>query len=93
MTDINLECVPTSAWRSSGLEPLPGKSRRPLLEPYQSALAEAYDLAHFDIASHDDLQAVVARLCAGGAVGGPAVPWSKGVAAKVVDAVRFEGLI
>src|SRR5205807_8304392 len=39
---VLLECFPTSAWRSSGLVPLPGKSKKPDLEPYWKALRETY---------------------------------------------------
>jgi hypothetical protein len=79
---VLVECFPTSAWRSSGLKPLPGKAKRAPLEPYITALADAYGLpGQFAVAGHDDLQAVVAALTASAAVGGPARPLAKGVPA------------
>jgi hypothetical protein len=63
------ECFPTSAWRSSGLEPLPGKGKRPALEPYYAALVARYELPDAKVMSHDDLQAIVAALTAAGAAG------------------------
>lgn len=76
-----LECFPTSAWRSSGITPLPGKARRPRLSPYADALSRAYALPPFEVTSHDDLQAVVAALCAAGVVGGPLTAHARGRAA------------
>ncbi len=35
-----LECFPTSAWRTSGLSPLPGKSRRPQLDLFVEAIRQ-----------------------------------------------------
>jgi hypothetical protein len=96
---VLLECYPTSAWCSSGLPPLPGKSKRPTLAPYIARLAHAYDLPvkSDSLHSHDDLQAVVAALAAVAVVGGPAFPLSKGIAGKSVRdgevEYRVEGLI
>ena len=92
-----LECFPTSAWRSSGLTPLPGKGSKPLLSPYVEALRAAYQLPPFAVQSHDDLQAVVAALTAVGAVRGPAVPRPEGTSSSIVvdpsGSRRVEGLI
>ena len=93
-----LECFPTSAWRTSGLSPLPGKSRRPELEPYIRALQSAYRLPAFSTTSHDDLQAVVAAIAAVGAVKGPAIPLPEGASSRLVSDAsgssrRLEGLI
>jgi hypothetical protein len=93
-----LECYPTSAWRLSGLKPLPGKTKRPTLPLYATQLAQAYGLPPCDhaVKSHDDLQAVVAALVAASIVGGPATPVRAGVAASEVGgptARRVEGFI
>ena len=92
-----LECFPTSAWRSSGLSPLPGKSRRPAVRPHAAALEKVYALPSIGAPGHDDMQAVVAALTAVGAAGGPvhAVPAGVPAFTSIVDAqpVRFEGLI
>ena len=79
-----LECFPTSAWRSSGLVPLPGKSKKPDLEPYRHSLTAAFGLPSFSVVSHDDLQAVVAALTAAAAAGGPASPLPKGTPASLI---------
>jgi hypothetical protein len=92
-----LECFPTSAWRTSGLSPLPGKSRRPQLDSYIEAIRSAYQLPAFETASYDDLQAVVAALAAAAAVGGPAVRLPEGQSSRLVSdqrgSRRVEGLI
>jgi hypothetical protein len=95
-----LECFPTSAWRSSGLTPLPGKAARPALAPHLGQLARTYGLPPQTrySTSHDDLQAIVAALCALPLVGGPATAEPVGEPATVVaDASgrmrRVEGLI
>jgi uncharacterized protein DUF429 len=92
-----LECFPTSAWRSSGLMPLPGKAKRPELAPYLRALVTTYGLPPTTVRTHDDLQAIVAALTAAAAVGGPAVPEPKGAPASVIahagSALRIEGYI
>lgn len=88
-----LECFPTSAWRSSGLRPLPAKSKKPPLGGYRDSLREAYGLPEFDTSSHDDLQAVVAALCAVGAIGGPVIPVPRGLASSLIATGRVEGLI
>ncbi len=95
-----LECYPTSAWRSSGLRPLPGKAAKPELAPYLAELSRVYGLPApaAPVTSHDDLQAIVAALCAIPLVGGPAIAEVAGSAAKMVlDAAgslrRVEGLI
>lgn len=63
------ECFPTSAWRSSGLEPLPGKAKRVDIAPWYAALAARYGLPPVEVESHDDLQAIVAALCAAAIAG------------------------
>jgi hypothetical protein len=95
---IVLECFPTSAWRSSGLDPLPAKGKRPALAPYVRALAVAYGLPLPSVSSHDDLQAVVAALTAVAAAAGPAVVDIKGVPSTVLAGSdgsqrRIEGFI
>src|SRR5229473_959990 len=95
---VILECFPTSAWRSSGLAPLPGKGRKPDLQPYVSSLVAAYRLPDTSVATHDDLQAVVAALTAAAAAGGPAVVDRKGVPGTVLldrdgSQRRIEGFI
>jgi hypothetical protein len=80
---VVLECFPTSAWRSSGLVPLPAKSKKPELAPYWRALRHAYELPRARIGSHDDLQAVVAALSAAAAAGGPAIALPRGLPARV----------
>jgi hypothetical protein len=49
-----LESFPTSAWKSSGLKPLPGKSRRPALSPFADALFATYRIpaSSGDVGSH-----------------------------------------
>jgi hypothetical protein len=92
-----LECNPTSAWRTSSLSPLPGKSKRPQLDSYIDAIRSAYQLPAFATTSHDDLQAVVAGLVAAAAVGGPAVPLPVGQPSRLISDQRglrrVEGLI
>ena len=88
-----LECFPTSAWRSSGLRPLPAKGKHPPLDGYRDSLRSAYALPEFITDSHDNLQAVVAALCAIGAVGGPVLAAPKGVVSRVLQTGRVEGLI
>ncbi len=95
---VVLECFPTSAWRSSGLIPLPGKAKRPELAPYLGTLVTTYGLPPTTARTHDDLQAVVAALAAVGAVGGPAVAAPKGVVASMIAIpgglpIRIEGYI
>ncbi|ACL63947.1 hypothetical protein A2cp1_0590 [Anaeromyxobacter dehalogenans 2CP-1] len=91
-----IECFPTSAWRASGLKPLPGKGSRPALEPHARALWDAFALPEprSRLSSHDDLQAVVAALCAVPVCGGPAIAVPEGVPAFVDrSGRRLEGLI
>ena len=92
-----LECFPTSAWRASGLKPLPAKSKRPPLQPFVDALRETYLLPPFTTESHDDLQAVVAALTAVGAAGGPLTAIPRGEPSATLDdggiKRRVEGLI
>jgi Protein of unknown function (DUF429) len=95
---VVLECFPTSAWRCSGLAPLPAKGKRPALAPYVRSLAAAYRLPLASVSSHDDLQAVVAALAAVAAAGGPAVVDTKGVPGTVLfggdgSRRRIEGFI
>ncbi|MBM4776206.1 MAG: DUF429 domain-containing protein [Archangiaceae bacterium] len=88
-----LECFPTSTWRASGLKPLPGKGKKPSLGPFVSALRRAYRLPPLQVRSHDDLQAVVAALCAAGAMGGPCSAAAHGVPARTAGGHRVEGFI
>lgn len=92
-----LECFPTSAWRSSALTPLPGKSKKPHLGEFIDALTAAYRLPSAPIATHDDLQAVMAALTAAGVAGGPAISVPCGIPSTVLSAAgvprRVEGLI
>jgi hypothetical protein len=81
---VVLECFPTSAWRSSGLVPLPAKGKRPDLDVWLRALTAAYRLPPTRVFNHDDLQGVVAALTAAAAAGGPAVLDTKGVRATVL---------
>jgi len=74
-----LEVFPTSAWRSSGLRPLPAKGKRPPLAPYVRALREAYALPPVRVISHDDLQALVAAVAGAAFAGGPAVAVRHGI--------------
>jgi hypothetical protein len=96
---VLLECFPTSAWRSSGLDALPGKHKRPDPAPYVEALTQAYALPAppKPVASHDDVQGVVAALCAVPFAGGPAIAEPSGSSARLIQdaggAVRVEGLI
>jgi len=96
---VVLECYPTSAWRSSGLTPLPGKAAKPALQPYLDQLASAYDLPPpRSVTSHDDLQALTAALCALPLVGGAATAEPEGEPASVVTTAsgigrRVEGFI
>jgi hypothetical protein len=82
-----VEACPTAAWISSGLRALPGKRQRPELRPFVEDLASAFNLPLEppSLASHDDLQAVVAGLAAAAAVGGPVEPVLTGVAARIVQ--------
>lgn len=95
-----LECFPTSAWRSSGLTPLPGKAAGPALGPYVDALVAKYALPEPTnvIANHDDVQAIVAALCALPLAGGAAIAEPVGVPARTVPSdrgapQRIEGFI
>lgn len=96
---VLLECFPTSAWRSSGLDALPGKRKRPDLAPYLEALTQAYALPGppKPVTSHDDVQGLVAALCAVPFAGGPAIAEPRGASAWLIHgpggAVRVEGLI
>jgi len=94
---VVLECFPTSAWRSSGLVPLPAKGKRPDLAPCLRSLTAAYRLPPTSVSTHDDLQAIVAALAAAAAVGGPAVAEPKGAPANLIvhagSPLRIEGYI
>lgn len=89
-----MECFPTSTWRSTGLKPLPGKAKKPALEPYSLALSSAFGLPAFVAPGHDDLQAVVAALVAAGAIGGPCAALPRGVpTGRDAQGRRVEGFI
>ena len=80
---VVLESFPTSLWRTAGLAPLPAKARKPDLRPFARSLFAAFRIASpaDQIASHDDLQAVVAAIAAAAFAGGPAIPVPRGVPA------------
>ena len=82
-----VESCPTAAWISSGLRALPAKKQRPELSPYVEDLAVAFDLPlePSSLASHDDVQALLAGLSAAAAVGGPVESVLTGVAAGIVQ--------
>ena len=91
-----LECFPTSTWRTSGLDPLPGHRRAPsdVVEKFAKRLVNAYSLPSSAITrNHDHLQAVVAALPAAGLLSGPARAVPRGEPARSVDGVLVEGLI
>lgn len=94
-----LECYPTSAWRSSGLRPLPGKARKPQLQPFFDELSDRFVLPNsMPPRTHDDLQAIVAALTAVPVAGGPATALPQGEPARTEQAWggkprRLEGFI
>ena len=91
-----MECFPTSTWRTSGLEPLPGHRRAPaeVVERFARRLVAGYGLPTSAVTrDHDDLQAVVSTLPAVGLLGGPARVWARGQSARSVGGVLVEGLI
>lgn len=91
-----LECFPTSTWRTSGLEALPGHRRAPpyIVAEYAKRLVRAYSLpASATTRNHDHLQAVVAALPAVGLLGGPAKAVARGEPARLTDGTLVEGLI
>ena len=76
-----MECFPTSTWRTSGLEPLPGHRRAPaeVVERFARRLVAAFDLPSTAVTGgHDHLQAVVSTLPAVGLLGGPARAYAAG---------------
>lgn len=91
-----LECFPTSTWRTSGLDALPGHRRAPadVIEQFAKRLVQTYSLPSSAVTrNHDDLQAIVAALPAVGVFGGPADAQARGEPARSVDGVLVEGLI
>ena len=91
-----MECFPTSTWRTSGLNALPGHRRAPaqVVERFSRRLVAAYGLPLSAVTDdHDDLQAVVSTLPAVGLLGGPARAYARGEPARAVDAVPVEGII
>ena len=91
-----LECFPTSTWRTSGLNALPGHRRAPadVVEEFARRLVEVYSLPAGAITrNHDHLQAVVAALPAVGLLGGPAHAHARGEPARSMDGILVEGLI
>jgi len=94
-----IESYPTSVWRTSGLAPLPGKSRATVPETQAAlrAIASTYGFVVETATSppsHDDVQALVAALPAAALLGGPAVAIPRGVPAVVeLDGSRSEGII
>ncbi len=59
-----IESFPTHAWRSLGLPPLPGKSRKPTVAQChrQADLDRTFGIVITQTPSHDELQAVVAGI-------------------------------
>ena len=91
-----IECFPTSTWRTSGLEALPGHRRAPpeVVKRFARRLVAAYGLpSSAETENHDDLQAVVSTLPAIGLLGGPARAYARGEPARAVDSVLVEGII
>lgn len=91
-----LECFPTSTWRTSGLEALPGHRKAPpkTVAEFAKRLVDAYSLPSGAITrNHDHLQAVVAALPAAGLLGGPAQAVARGEPARQADTALVEGLI
>jgi len=97
-----LECFPTSTWRASGLDPLPGHRRAPqnVVQNYAGLLQGRYDLPAGAITNHhDNLQAIVAALPAAAVLGGPCQALGRGLARDVHPALQalpehwVEGLI
>ena len=91
-----LECFPTSTWRTSGLEALPGHRRAPpdVVEDFARCLVGAYSLPwSAKTRDHDDLQAVVSALPAVGLLGGPAKAHARGEPTRLVAGVLVEGFI
>jgi hypothetical protein len=91
-----IECFPTSTWRTSGLEALPGHRRAPpeVVETFARRLVAAYGLpSSAETRDHDDLQAMVATLPAVGLLGGPARAYPRGEPARSVGGVLVEGMI
>ncbi len=87
-----LECFPTSIWKTSGLKPLPAKTKfagnHQKISSYVTALQKCYDLPNLEDwqGTHDDLQAIVAALPAAGLLGGPCQAVPKGKSGWFVDA-------
>ena len=91
-----MECFPTSTWRTSGLEALPGHRRAPaeVVERFARRLVAAYGLPATAVTGdHDDLQAVVSTLPAVGLLGGPARAYARGEPVRSVGGVLAEGMI
>lgn len=95
-----LECFPTSTWRASGLQPLPGHRNAPpeVVRHFATRLATAYGLPGSALVdNHDNLQAIVAALSATAWCGGPGAPRAHGVPSRRHTGVpvphRVEGLI
>jgi hypothetical protein len=97
-----LECFPTSTWRTSGLQRLPGhaKAPPPVVAAFAGRLVERHGLPETALTDHHDhLQAVVAALPAAALLGGPCRPVPRGIPARDLPATdlapahRVEGLI
>lgn len=87
-----LETYPTAIWRAAGLAPLPAKARRPDVAEWYARLAAVFDLPRdVELRGHDDLQAIVAALAAGGVAGGRAGATWHGHPCRVANGVRVEG--
>lgn len=91
-----IECFPTSTWRASGLDPLPGHRRAPpdVVEQFARRLVSAYALPASGVTrDHDQLQAMVAALPAVGLLDGPAKAYARGEPTRSVGGVLVEGFI
>ena len=94
-----MECFPTVTWRSAGLTPLPGRSKRPDARDFARRLGRRWQLSSLDLPiGHDDLQAIVATLPAV-ALLGCGQPIAHGTSSAIVPpqgeapAHRVEGII
>ena len=91
-----LESFPTSAWRSLGLKPLPGKANTPA-GAVQAKVAELRSLSLISTAgdlTHDELQALVAGLAGIAVEGHPAYTFAlAGVPPFKLEGLWREGFI
>ena len=93
---LALESFPTSAWRSLGLKPLPGKGKsKPFdVDKGTAQLQQLYNLALSSHPTHDELQALVAALAGPPILNGdPSGYRADGAAPVTKNGVRVEGYI